>query len=106
MIRMIEFYLKGCLVMSKIITQEISVEEAKKLGIDEWSEWTCQPSTFDWEYSEDETAYVFEGDVMVRTDDEEVHIIGGMLVTFPKGMQCVWEVRKPVRKVYTLNFRK
>lgn len=89
--------------MQKIKIEKISSEEAKKLGIDSWSQWECEPSKFDWEYPEEETAYVFEGDVIVTAYGEETQITGNMLVTFPKGMKCTWDVRKTIRKVYTFN---
>ncbi|RKD31951.1 cupin domain-containing protein [Thermohalobacter berrensis] len=90
--------------MDKIKTRKLSLEEAKKLGIDSWDTWECEPDTFDWEYAEQETAYVFEGDVIVKTGEQTVHITGGMLVSFPKGLKCTWEVREKIRKVYTFNF--
>lgn len=87
--------------MNKITIKPMTLEEAKKLGIDNWSIWECEASTFDWEYVEDETAYVFEGDVIVTAGSEVVHITPNTLVTFPKDMQCVWEVKKKIRKAYT-----
>ncbi len=90
--------------MAKIKTKDMTLQEAKELGIDNWSIWECQPSTFDWHYDEQETAYVFEGDVIVTAGDEKVHITGDMLVSFPKGMDCTWEVRKAVRKAYAFNY--
>ncbi|MBW7997082.1 MAG: cupin domain-containing protein [Candidatus Glassbacteria bacterium] len=89
--------------MSKIETKKMTPEEARKLGIDSWSRWECGPSTFDWCYPDTETAYVFEGDVIVTTPDGETHITGGMLVTFPAGLSCTWEVREKISKVYTFG---
>lgn len=86
--------------MEKIITQKMSLEDAKKLGIDTWGSWGCEPSVFDWEYSDKEIAYVFNGDVIVSAYGEDTHITGGMLVTFPKGMKCVWNVKERIDKVY------
>ena len=91
--------------MAEIVTKKMSLDEAKKLGIDSWSRWECEPSTFDWSYAEEETAYVFEGDVIVTADSKQTHITGGMLVTFPAGMSCTWEVREKIGKVYTFNFK-
>jgi uncharacterized protein len=45
--------------MSQIKIKKMSLDEAKKLGIDSWSKWESEPDTFDWEYDEHETAYVF-----------------------------------------------
>ncbi|MFX1516019.1 MAG: cupin domain-containing protein [Promethearchaeota archaeon] len=84
----------------KIKQREIAKE---KVDISNWSSWDCEPSTFDWEYNDDETAYVFEGKVVVTTPDEEVEVKGGSLVQFPKGLKCTWKVIEPIRKVYTFQ---
>ena len=60
----------------------MNLEEAKKLGIGSWDKWECEPSEFNWEYPEQETAYVFEGNVIVTTEHETVTIKGNMLVLF------------------------
>ena len=80
--------------MSSIKIKAMSLEEARQLGIDKWGIWECEPSTFDWEYSEQEAAFVFE----------VAHIKENMLVSFPKGMKCTWEVKKAIRKAYTFNY--
>lgn len=63
--------------------------------------WTKETSVFDWEYDTGETCFVLEGEVRVTTDDGEVVSFGaGDMVTFPQGLKCVWDVRKPIRKHY------
>ena len=90
--------------MEKITVTPMSIEEAKNLGIDSWGEWSCEPSVFDWTYGDRETAYVFEGDVIVKYGEgEEVHITPNTLCVFPKGLKCVWEVKKDVRKAYNFG---
>lgn len=89
--------------MSKIKIEKPSKEKLDSLGIDKWSPWECEPSTFDWEYDSDETAYVFEGKVKVKTPEEEVEINAGDLVTFPEGLKCTWNVIEKIRKVYTFK---
>ena len=84
--------------------QKKEIEETKvKETIKGWNSWSCEPSTFDWEYDELETAYVFEGEVRVKSATETTEIKGGQLVQFPKGMKCTWEVIKPIRKVFTFQ---
>lgn len=90
--------------MDRIKISPLSLEEAKKLGIESWSLWECDKSIFYWEYTDQETAYVFEGDVIVTTAEQKVHITPNMLVSFPKGLKCKWDVRKKIRKAYTFNF--
>lgn len=84
----------------KIRKKEVDKE---KINLIDWDSWGCEPSTFDWSYDSDETAYVFEGKVIVKTSSEEVEIKGGTLVQFPKGMKCTWNVIEPIRKVYTFK---
>lgn len=89
--------------MEKIRIKKLSLEEAKKLGIDNWGRWECGVSKFDWEYDETETCYIFEGEVIVKTPIENVTINEGMLVTFPKGLKCNWDVKRPIKKAYTFE---
>ena len=86
--------------MKKIETKPMTLEEAKELGIESWGRWECEPSVFNWEYSAQETAFVFEGDVIVTAEGEDTRISENMLVIFPKGMKCTWNVRKTIKKAY------
>ncbi len=43
-----------------------------------------------------ETCYIIAGEVVVKTDEERVPIKPGDLVTFPRGLKCVWEVTAPI----------
>lgn len=86
--------------MAEIEVKKPSDEELKELGVDSWTPWDCDVSTFDWEYSCDETAYVLDGKVKVKTESGEVEINKGDLVRFPKGLRCTWSVIEPIRKVY------
>lgn len=87
--------------MSKIEKEKPDQGKLDELGIDNWSPWECEPSSFPWQYGDKETAYVFEGRVTVETQDgDKVDIEPGDLVTFPKGMKCTWTVHEKIRKVY------
>ena len=89
--------------MSKITIDKPTQEKLKELGVDNWTPWECEPSTFDWEYTSDETAYVLDGKVVVKTPKGDVEIAKGDLVTFPKGLKCTWEVKEKIRKVFTFD---
>ncbi|MFH0823210.1 MAG: 16S rRNA (adenine(1518)-N(6)/adenine(1519)-N(6))-dimethyltransferase RsmA [Pseudomonadota bacterium] len=87
--------------VNKIRKERPDQGQLKDLGIDDWGRWECEPSTFPWQYADDETAYVFEGRVTVKTDaGDSVDIGAGDLVTFPKGMKCTWTVHETIRKMY------
>ena len=77
--------------------------ELEKRGILSWPVWSCEPSAFDWSYSDRETCYILEGRVTVETDEGSVSFGPGDLVVFPEGLSCVWKVEEAVRKHYTFG---
>ena len=85
---------------SSIHLERPSPQELKTRGVSAWPIWTKEPSTFDWHYDEKETCYLLEGEVVVTTGEGAVTIHAGDWVTFPKGMDCKWEVKRAVRKHY------
>lgn len=90
--------------MAKIKIERPSKEKLDSLRVNRWSPWECEPSTFDWEYDTDESAYVLEGKVRIKAEDgQEVEINKGDLVCFPKGLRCTWNVIEKIRKVYTFK---
>lgn len=94
----------------KITIEKIPKETLEKAGLPpsprpcgKWAPWECDPKTFDWEYSDTETAYIYEGKVRIKTPVEEVEIAAGDWVRFPKGLRCTWTVLEKVRKVYSFD---
>jgi uncharacterized protein len=88
--------------MSKIrIQRNPSEEQINQLNIKSWPIWEKETSNFPWTYDETETCYFLEGDVVVTPEGgEPVHMGAGDMVTFPTGMSCTWDIRKPVKKHY------
>jgi uncharacterized cupin superfamily protein len=87
---------------------KIKVEKPSRQYLDErnvksWPIWEKEVSRFDWHYDETEECYLLEGRVVVETKDGTVEFGAGNFVTFPVGLSCVWDIKKPVRKHY--NFR-
>ena len=68
-----------------------------------WPIWTCGVSEFDWEYDEQESCLLLEGEVEVKTDIETINFSAGDFVVFPRGLKCHWKVTSPVRKHYCFN---
>ncbi len=77
-------------------------ELLKKLDVESWGIWEKEKSEFPWSYDETETCYILEGDVVVTDSStgEKLEFKKGDLVQFPKGLNCEWKVKKPVRKYY------
>ena len=90
--------------MAKVTVEKPTKEKLDQLGIETWGRWESEVTKFDWEYDEKETFYVLEGRVNVVTDEgEDVEFGKGDLVTFPKGLKCIWNVLEPIKKVYTFK---
>jgi len=78
--------------------------EAETSRCKTWPVWTCEPSTFDWSYTEKETCLVLEGKVTVTGGDNESVSFGpGDLVIFPQDLDCVWHVEEAIRKHYNFG---
>ena len=84
--------------INKLTASEIAKKEIKS-----WPIWTCDVSEFDWEYSEQESCLLLEGEVEVSSNFETVKFGVGDYVVFPRGLKCRWKVIKPVRKHYSFN---
>ena len=87
----------------KIKIEKKQPSELQAEGVGKWPIWECESSTFDWHYDQQEQCYILEGEVTVKTADEEVKIAPGDFVTFPQGLDCVWTVTKPIRKHYSFS---
>lgn len=86
------------------VDREPAAEALTERGVFDWPIWTKEVSTFPWTYDASETCYLLEGEVVVTPEGgDPVEIRKGGLVTFPAGMSCTWEVRRPVRKHYTFG---
>ncbi len=76
-------------------------ETVAKTGITRWPIWRKEASRFDWQYDEMETCYILEGEATVTPKNGKPASFGpGDLVVFPSGMQCVWEIKKEIKKHY------
>ncbi len=86
------------------IVKKASQTDLEEQNVTSWPVWTKETSEFPWKYEQTETCYFLEGEVVVTPKGgRPVEIEKGDLVTFPKGMECSWVIRKPVRKHYTFE---
>ena len=84
----------------KIEVRKINGGEISEKGIMSWPIWTCEVSEFDWEYDQQESCLILEGEVEVKSDIETVKFGAGDFVVFPKGLKCRWKVTGSVKKHY------
>ena len=89
--------------MSILVTSPCAETTIQELGIKNWPIWTCDVSSFDWTYEDQETCLLLEGEVTVAPEGgTPVRFGAGDLLVFPAGMDCRWDAQKAVRKHYRL----
>ncbi len=87
--------------MADITVEKPDEEELKKNGVYDWSIWEKEASKFDWYYDNTEVCYLLAGKVVVTPEKgEPVEFGAGDLVTFQKGLKCVWDIKEDVKKHY------
>ena len=86
-----------------ITIQRPTAEELDRLQVAGWPIWSKEPSTFPWRYDEQETCFFLEGEATIKTDGSDVVVRAGELVTFPRGLHCVWQITQAVRKHYRFD---
>ena len=96
-------YLEGIYVIMIIQIAKLTDQEIKEKDVHSWPIWSCEISEFDWEYGEQESCYLLEGEVEVSSTHETVRFTAGDFVVFPKNLKCRWKVKKPVRKHYRFS---
>jgi len=88
----------------EIKVQKLNKEELEKIGVFGWSIWTKEASRFPWSYDCIEECYFLEGQVKLEVKGGKTVSFGkGDFVTFPKGLECTWDIKSPVKKHY--NFK-
>ena len=87
--------------MKMIDIERPNQQKLSELGVDSWSVWEKDVSQFDWIYDEKEVCYILAGRaVVIPKNGESVEFSAGDLVTFRKGLKCVWHIKEPIRKHY------
>jgi uncharacterized cupin superfamily protein len=90
--------------MAEIKVEKVPEQKLKEMGIFSWPIWEKEVSRFDWHYDDTEMCYILKGKVAVETKDGgKVEFQSGDFVTFPKGLDCVWDIKEPVRKHYNFT---
>ncbi|MBK6963376.1 MAG: cupin domain-containing protein [Bacteroidales bacterium] len=83
-----------------IEVRKISEEEISQKQIRSWPVWEKEVSRFPTTYEEEEWCYFLEGEVVIESKTGKYEIEPGDFVIFKSGLECIWDIRKPVRKHY------
>lgn len=83
-----------------VIIKKHSREELRSEGVFQWPIWEKEASRFDWYYEQEEHCYILEGSIVVETATGTYEIEPGDYVIFAKGLKCIWDIKRDVRKHY------
>jgi uncharacterized protein len=86
--------------MAKVIIQKLSAAEIEERQILKWPIWEKEVSRFAHTYDGAEECLFLEGEVVIETPDENYTISPGDFVVFQDGLECTWDIKRPVRKHY------
>lgn len=90
--------------MEILCEHKASPAKLEILGVFEWPTLEKEVSEFPWQYDRTEVCYFLRGKVIITPEGGEPQEFGrGDLVTFPAGMQCRWNIIKPVEKHYSFE---
>jgi uncharacterized cupin superfamily protein len=87
----------------KIEVERPEHEELEEAGVYDWPIWEHEEDKFDWYYDQTEVCYIISGEVVVTTEFESLTLKAGDFVTFPKGLECVWDIQSDIRKHYSFE---
>ena len=65
-----------------------------------WPIWEKEESEFPWEYFDQETCLILEGNAIVKTPKEIVEFGPGDYVIFPEASKCTWPIKTKIRTHY------
>ncbi len=87
--------------MVDIKVEKPSDDILDEMNVFNWPIWEKEVSKFDWSYDSEEICYLLKGKVVVTPENgDPVEFGAGDLVTFPKGLKCVWDIKEDVKKHY------
>lgn len=87
----------------KIEIDRLDLEELNELGVETWEVWEHDEDKFEWYYDKTERCYIIKGEATIVSEFETITVRPGDFVTFPAGLECVWDIDIAVKKHYTLE---
>ena len=87
----------------RIEIDQLEQEELDELDVFSWPVWEHDEEKFEWYYDKTEQCYIVAGEATIVSEFESVTIKTGDFVTFPAGLECVWDIQSAVRKHYILE---
>ncbi len=78
-------------------------DELKEMGVETWPVWEHGEEKFEWFYDKTERCYIISGEATIVSEFETLTIKPGDFITFPAGLECIWDVDYAIRKHYMIE---
>jgi hypothetical protein len=79
--------------------EKLQKEELENKCVFDWGIWEKEVSKFEWHYDQTEECYLIKGFVTLECENGKKYEFGaGDFITFPKGLDCIWDIKEDVKK--------
>ena len=103
-----DFKIVSFLFLQKITEMRIEIEqpeqeELEEAGVFSWPVWEHEEDKLEWYYDKTEQCYIVEGTATIISEFDSLTIKPGDFLTFPAGLECVWDIQNKIKKHYTVE---
>jgi len=87
----------------RIEIDQLEQEELEEMDVFSWPIQKYDEEKFEWYYDKTEHCYIISGEATIVSEFESITVKTGDFVTFPAGLECVWDVESTIRKHYSFE---
>lgn len=87
----------------RINVEQPEQEELDEMEVFKWPVWEHDEDKFEWFYDKTEICYIVAGEATIISEFDNLTIKAGDFVTFPAGLECIWDIQSAIRKHYTFE---
>jgi uncharacterized cupin superfamily protein len=87
----------------KIEVDQLDLDDLKELGVKSWPVMEYDEEKFEVFYDKTEQCYIVAGEATIVSEFESITVKPGDFITFPAGIECVWDVDSAITKHYMVE---
>jgi len=87
----------------KIEVDQLDLDELRELGVKSWPVMEYEEEKFEVFYDKPEQCYIVAGEATIVSEFESITVKPGDFLTFPAGIECVWDVDSAIKKYYMVE---
>lgn len=87
----------------RISVDMLDREELEEMDVYSWPVWEHDEDKFEWYFDKTERCLIVAGEATITSEFESITIKTGDFVTFPAGLECVWDIQYAIKKHYSFE---